>query len=169
MSCSQNKTLLFFTASFPFGNKAETFIETEITYLAKNFEKVYIIPLYKESDFIRQVPENCIVMDVLCKPVKKSEKIRLMFKNPLISARIILSEMSDKGLMRVYRNKRLIIDLLIHQIRNANLIKNSFPKELLLNALIYDYWFENSTLALSILKRKGRIAQLVVRGHAFDI
>jgi glycosyltransferase involved in cell wall biosynthesis len=37
------------------------------------------------------------------------------------------------------------------------------------NALFYDYWFENSTLALAILRAYGRISVAVARTHGFDL
>ena len=37
--------LVLFTASFPFGSK-ETYLETEIYYLAKGFDSVEIYPHY---------------------------------------------------------------------------------------------------------------------------
>lgn len=169
MPCFQNKILLFFTASFPYGNKAETFIETEIVYLASAFEKIYIVPFYKESEFVRPLPGNCEILDFLCNPISKSEKVLLLIKNPLISAKIIINEISDKGFGSILKNKRVVLDILVHQIRNARLITKKIPVELLKRALIYDYWFENSTLTLSILKSKHKIKGFISRGHAFDI
>ncbi|MFA7272773.1 MAG: glycosyltransferase [Crocinitomicaceae bacterium] len=55
-------TLVLFTASFPYGKK-ETYLETEIIYLSKSFNKVEIFPHYYNNKDIscRIVPENVIV------------------------------------------------------------------------------------------------------------
>lgn len=58
-----NKTLLLLTVSFPYGN-AETFLETEIKYHTEVFESVIIVPLRKENHILRELPINCIVLDV---------------------------------------------------------------------------------------------------------
>ena len=39
----------------------------------------------------------------------------------------------------------------------------------LASAIFYDYWFENSTLALALLRRSGEIRTAVSRAHRFDI
>ena len=37
------KQLIFFTESFPYG-KGESFIENEIEYLSREFDRIYILP-----------------------------------------------------------------------------------------------------------------------------
>lgn len=55
--------LIFLTDMFPFGIK-ETFIENEITYLAEEFDKIYVLPLGLTIDtsFIRPLPQNVEVV-----------------------------------------------------------------------------------------------------------
>lgn len=53
--------LYVFTAIFPFGEGIEVFLEEEIEYLSKSFEKVIIVPFSGSGkDGMRSVPSNCV-------------------------------------------------------------------------------------------------------------
>ena len=54
------KQLIFFTESFPYG-KGESFIENEIEYLSREFDRIYILPKNSSTQEKRSLPENCIV------------------------------------------------------------------------------------------------------------
>ena len=56
MTGKKSENLCFFTSSFPYGY-GETFIESEITYLAQSFKKIYLFPLCKK-DHLRKLPDN---------------------------------------------------------------------------------------------------------------
>ena len=58
-----SKTLFLFTASYPFGN-GETFIENEISFLNKRFEKILILPYNSNFSTQRAVPENVEIVDI---------------------------------------------------------------------------------------------------------
>ena len=47
MTGKKSENLCFFTSSFPYGY-GETFIESEINYLAQSFNKIYLFPLCKK-------------------------------------------------------------------------------------------------------------------------
>ena len=52
--------LLLFTSSFPFG-EYEAYLETEIIFLAKKFDKITIYPFfYKDKNMeMRKIPLDC--------------------------------------------------------------------------------------------------------------
>ena len=54
------KQLIFFTESFPYG-KGESFIENEIEYLSREFDRIYILPKTSSTQEQRSLPANCIV------------------------------------------------------------------------------------------------------------
>lgn len=167
---SNNNTLCFFTASYPYGIKSETFIEAEMKYHSEAFKKVYIIPQYKESNFIREVQENVEILDFLTKePITKKNKVAAGFWSPLLSIKIILSEISAKGLRVFVKNFKIFIDILLTQLCVAKKIENHLLHRLPPNSIFYDFWFENSTLALSILKHKKLINGFVTKAHGFDV
>jgi glycosyltransferase involved in cell wall biosynthesis len=55
------------------------------------------------------------------------------------------------------------------EARKAALLDRQVREEELDRALFYDYWFENSTLALALLRSQGRIRGFVCRAHGFDL
>lgn len=169
MNISNSTSLYFFTASFPYGIKTETFIETEIRYHARAFKKIYIIPLHKESDFIRQVPENAEILDFLIEyNITKKNKLLAGFFNPILSAQILISEISSKGFFNFIKNKKVFLDVLFTQLCLAQKIESKIA-DLPQKHLFYDFWFENSTLALAILKHKKIIKGFVAKAHGFDV
>ena len=74
----KDRTLHLFTAKFPFGNKSETFLETEVHYLSNSFDKIIIYPSTKEKS-IRTLPENFVVNDLFCSlDISKKDKLKLL-------------------------------------------------------------------------------------------
>ena len=71
------KRLILFTSGFPFGN-GESFLETEIDYLSKSFDKILIYCPKSTSNIIRTVPENCFVNTFTTK-MSRIEKLRAFF------------------------------------------------------------------------------------------
>lgn len=165
---SFNKTIFLFTAEYPYGNKSETFLETEINYLAKGFKNVCIVPS-KKSKYKRDVPSNVIVIDNYSNlTFTKSDKLLNLFKNPSLFLAIFYSEIQNKGLKKVIRNFKELLDhftqqlIIATQIENDNSINHK-------DAILYDYWFCNLTLALAILKNKNPDFKLLSRAHGYDL
>lgn len=168
--CSSNKTLFFFTSSFPYGNKAETFIETEIKYLAAGFDKVIIFPSAIESNHIRPVPVNVELNNSLIQiPQARKNKILITLKWVCTFFSVIISEVSAKGFGNVIRHLKTYLDVFSTQAAKADIISNILQSYNAKNIVFYDYWFENSTLALAALKKKNIINDFICRGHGFDI
>jgi len=163
-----NKTLLFFTAEFPYGNKSETFIETEILYLSQNFHRVIVFPTVK-SKILRKVPDN-VVVDNSCVNVvlSKKEKIKLLIFHFLTFSILLFSEIRSRGLMKVFRGKKILIDYIAGQLKYVDTLKPVL-KEYGLNHIFYTYWFCDKLLALTLLKRKHRNMKLVSRVYGFDL
>ena len=57
------KTLVIFTSYYPF-NLYETYLEIEVPYLAKVFDKIYIISNESDTTFNRETPANVKVFSV---------------------------------------------------------------------------------------------------------
>ena len=51
------KQLIFFTESFPYG-KGESFIENEIEYLSREFDRIYILPKTSSTQEQRSLPRS---------------------------------------------------------------------------------------------------------------
>lgn len=164
----ESRTLHLFTAEFPNGNKSETFLETEILFLSKEFDKVIIYPSVKKGDTVRNVPNNVYINSILRnRTFNKKEKIILLLKKSGTSRKIIFSEIKDKGLKQVFKGRKQLLDYLSQQMLRSVILEKELMFEK--NASYYDYWFLNSLLALTILKKKGLINKINARGHRFDI
>lgn len=163
-----NKTLFLFTAEYPYGNKSETFLETEIKYLSEGFKEVYIIPS-KKCERKRTVPENVFVLDEYANlEFTKKEKIISLFRHPRSLFSALSSEFRAKGILKTISHLKFLIDYFSQQSLIANTLqKNScfFEK----NVVLYDYWFCNFTLALSILKFNKTSVKFITRAHGYDL
>tara|TARA_B110000908_G_C10243847_1_gene447643 strand:+ start:1066 stop:2292 length:1227 start_codon:yes stop_codon:yes gene_type:complete len=163
----KNKTLHLFTAKFPFGNKSETFLDTEVTYLSKAFDKVIIYPSSKKSTQ-RDLPSNFTVNDLFCSiNLTKKQKLKLIFKTLATALSLLLSHSKNVGVKATFKHRKTLLEIISQQLFKLE----SFNKNVGFNQedLYYDYWFENSTLMLSMAHKKGLIKTAISRGHGFDI
>jgi glycosyltransferase involved in cell wall biosynthesis len=60
-----SRSLAIFSAGFPFGN-GETFLETELPFLAKTFDRMTLFPA-NTSGALRSIPPNAIVSDIVAR------------------------------------------------------------------------------------------------------
>lgn len=162
------KKLVLFTAEFPFGNKSETFLETEIPFLAKYFDQITIVPSHASTS-IRDLPKNIIINRALADAdYSRSEKIKILFANLFLVIRILFSECKIKGFGTIITNIKHYFDTIGMQLIKADII-SGMHKYKNREMVMYDYWFQNSTLALAVLKEKNIIRNFISRGHGYDI
>ena len=164
--------LLFVTELYPFGH-GETFIENEIQYLSKGFEKVFIYAanLRKNNDeSMRPLPRNVHVyrpkrnplhplrLEGICKPIVWREMQRIRPRNYFFR-----KLNSCLYYIQKVRENTAEIDDFINQYQ-----LNQFKK-----MIIYSYWL--STIGMTsinlcdALKKRGIDAKLVSRCHGFDL
>lgn len=168
MQCA-NKTLVLFTSQYPYGLVSETYLETEIIYLAQKFEKIYILPS-TTSDEYRSTPRNVeIVTEFSDLTFSKSQKIKLLFFNLFSVYSVLISEIKDKGLSTCFKNKSVLLDYLGTQLGHKSRIKGFVSKQDATKTVFYDYWFCNNTLALALIKNKNKNIKFVARAHGFDL
>ena len=68
-----------------------------------------------------------------------------------------------------YLASRSYLDILARNVLKRRSLARFVAERGLGSAIFYDYWFENSTLALALLRRSGEIRTAVSRAHRFDI
>ena len=68
--------LYLFTEKFPYG-KQEVFLENELPFLSEKFEKVIIVPLYKQDD-LQKTPCNVEVWKPILSFNPKNKKKLLL-------------------------------------------------------------------------------------------
>lgn len=163
-----NKDLLLFTGEFPYGKKGEPFLNTEIWYLAKEFRYIYIFPR-KNGTFIRELPKNVIIRDDLTN-ISVSNK-DLLF-NILHFFKLIFNEINSVSTLEKYLKN---IKTFAYLYKEASSLKNEIEKFLLSknlnkeNIVAYTYWFDNSLLANTLLKKYLKPKTLISRVHGFDL
>ena len=160
MTSKNNTTLLFFTHSFPFG-KQESFIETEIAYLSKNFDEVIIIPfVYGETSEQRSTPPNVQIL----KPILNETSLFTIFLKGIFNTTHIspfLKELRFKNLPHLFK-------IFKHTIIARFLASHPDIKKLLNknNAVSYFYWGVNWSHTLAFMNPKMKT---VVRFHRYDL
>jgi colanic acid/amylovoran biosynthesis glycosyltransferase len=159
--------LYFFTAHYPFGT-GETFIETEIQYLAPRFESIVVIPHGRPVNRIqRSVPANVIVAE----PIFPRSRIYAFFlelfnMSPIV---FIIKELFNqiragrqrefwKVLTEGFRIRRLLAYPLINQIR--------FKKHF--SVVFYFYWGYKSASIIPFLNSEDQ-KKTIVRFHRGDL
>ena len=68
------------------------------------------------------------------------------------------------------RRPRIHLDILarnVLKLRDLSALLDDRPG--LRDAVFYDYWFENSTLALALARRRGIVRAAACRAHGFDL
>lgn len=152
------KRLFLFTATFPFGT-AETFLETEITYLAKSFIKVTIIPLTGQGN-TRVVPKNCEVLNPIIKSKSKQYLYGLLFGKSLP---LFITDFFSK---KVYCSINRIKQWFIAYVLTNNLLHNKsiklLIKDLTYSDIVYFYWGKGGCYLSPYLKNK---VKMVARFH----
>src|SRR5574344_1737811 len=186
---AQQKKIVLLTNTYPYGT-GETFLHEEIGYLAKEFSRVYIYPLYlthgveqKSEDSQphnhiiaahREVPSNIIIMRPLLKCDHKSIT-GLLFYGLLNFAPLhdIFKEFFKKRVWKNIKRFRIFVSYALMQraiIGNRRVLKemSGYLKEN--DSLLYCYWGDKSAMILPYLKRQmGIKAPFVVRFHGSDI
>ena len=112
-----NKTLILFTADYPFGS-GETFLETEIKFLAESFDKVVIVSQNSKGLQTRTVPSNCELRRINLS-ISRSQKLKsllnvinLLFWEEKRIIKTIYDQKFSKGifstmLISLYRAKKV--------------------------------------------------------------
>jgi len=129
--------LYFFTATFPYG-QAETFIETEIIYLSKSFNKITLIPLFGNTAVRRAVPANCEVLDPVIRNKWQHYFIGLF---SIISLQLFMKEFFTK---KVYKNAARLKTFFIGYCTTNNLLQSKSLRKIVNEAkpedVFYFYW-----------------------------
>lgn len=129
------KTLVCFTASYPYGNK-ETYFDTELSYLVKEYCKIVIIPTYNPyGESRREVPKNVHVYPVVLKQGYKG------FIDFIFNFRLHKYLFRDFFEKRIYLSsgklKKWFIALRDYGTSLRYFLKCNFSPE---DTILYSYW-----------------------------
>lgn len=144
------KTLYFFTYSFPYNKKSETYINNEFVYLSSKFEKIIIIPLVSQTKEIISLPENCIAS----KPIIKSKFHHYFFG--LFGFKTFSFYLKEFITNKVYGSRVKLLSL-ISDYCTTNIVLNSKIFKQIINEstnddVFYFYWGKGSVNSLVFLQ-----------------
>jgi len=156
----KTNTIICFTASFPYGKK-ETYFETELAYLSKNFDQVIIIPQYNPSGSSKQrtVPENVTVY-----PPSTPQGLLRVWKGVFNTAPVwffIADLFKQKAFLHKGRLLKWVNAMLVFRssYESTKAILSNYP-----DALLYTYWAEAPLFITAAVRDYRKI----VRMHGVD-
>ena len=168
-----NQTLILFTSNFPFGS-GETFLETELPYLARSFSKVFIIPTQGTlNEHCRPIPENCSVDTSLLQKKKTETDFKRVVSKFFTSLFFFKFYRDLSGVLSKGVNKSTI-DRLLTFSRDAVWAKR------LVNQLIetkgldrkktitYTYWCSGSTFGATLNHYSIPVISRIHRGDLYE-
>lgn len=165
------KKLIFVTSKYPFG-LAETFIENEIKYLSKSFDKVFVYAKdANSSDKKRPVPENVTVFAANAKEVSKSDYLPCLIK-PIVVKEIFKNCLCGNVPAKIM-DCWFFYASFLNKIKNLNKFLNICDIKPEDEVTIYSYWLSSIGMcALNIkymLNKHGKKFKCVARCHGFDV
>lgn len=161
--------LFFFTAEYPYGNVSETFIENEIQFLAEAFSEVIIIPTSKSNDKMRPLPLNVKVSNIFVEN-EKYNRIRIFIKYFRKIIFCFFSEFLTQGnFLNYIKNWKYYLDFILIQANKYQYLNNFLKHKVETNDVFYDFWYANSSLALSFLRKDGLKNKIIIRTHRYDL
>ena len=157
------KKLVLVTAHFPYGS-SETFLESELPILAKNFEQIEILtfPIKGEK---RNIPANCTVIDILIK--ESTLSAFLVILSPIFWKELFTIHLRYHKKISIGILKTMLISL-IRAKKIASFINLKIQHKQ--DYIYYSYWCDDTALALAILnKENNNLLKTVTRSHGWDV
>jgi glycosyltransferase involved in cell wall biosynthesis len=158
-------TLNLFTQRFPYRG-GETFLETEIHYLAEAFEKVYIFSLEKGTEYTIRLPENVFVKEI---PQQAGEPLRkLVLKHFwILTGYFLRAFIRSKHRFKYITQFSYNWNHLMGILNLSNSVTLHF-KNCVEPQVYYSYWFNEWASALAICRQKGIKGKYIIRAHGYD-
>ncbi|MCB0489355.1 MAG: glycosyltransferase [Cyclobacteriaceae bacterium] len=158
-----SKTLVVLTIDYP-----DPLLDKELPYLAAAFDKVYVLYAIETSN--RELAFKNI------KPVKLFQNpdfpktFRLVLKHFRFVVSVYLYTIIRKGNLSFYlKHYKSFIGYLLIEAERIQPLLRYISENKLNDAIFYDYWLVDSTLALIALKKRGVIKKAISRTHGFDL
>ena len=163
--------LILFTTNFPLGS-SEQFLECEILYLSRNFERITIIPLTDSGKpQPRSLPSNAAWLPPLISfPI--TFKIRLFFQ-ALLNMAPVKPFLADFFKNKVFlKRSRFMHWLSACSVARAALASTPYKKikEIVTSTTIfYFYWGDKSSALVPFLKNQFPGNKYIARFHGTDL
>ncbi len=181
------ETLLFITDRYPYGI-SEAFIENEVEFLSKRFDRVIILPsaLCVNPINPRKVPDNFLVLPPANKDdlyyggrPSKWKRITWSIKNILpwtlksLVSKLFWSEICDLISSNSFNYSKLkaLIRTVAPIERNVYHFRNKLSNHITENDAIYvySYWLNPMLLTIDKLLPQHRPVKIIARAHGYDL
>jgi glycosyltransferase involved in cell wall biosynthesis len=160
--------LYLLTAEFPFGS-GEAFIGNEIHFLSKEFNRVVIICGVKNPSSQRLIPENVEIKAINYDYTFSLLEIIVSIFSLRLIIEFILMLFFYKKLPKFGRLKTAVTSN-ANTIRLKKLYSNEiFNSNLKTKKYLYSFWFNDSTHAISLMKKENPDLKVFSRAHRWDL
>lgn len=163
------RKLVILLDNYPYG-KGEEFFETEIEYLAKEFNEIKLISLSLDSKMTRKLPRGVTVIkhDVRMNYLKKAISLRFLFSKDLFEEIKCIKQNYDiKISFGVI--KTILSYITIGNELYKTLAKNLNSKNPSEQTYLYSYWMNQGAFAIAKYKKKNVDATALCRAHGYDL
>ena len=157
--------LVLFARRFPYGEAA---LRGELEVTAPRFRRVFVIPS-QPGGAAAEMPPNAAVVDLgWSAGWSRAEKLRALGSRSAL--KVLGRTLRRRSNWRPYaEHAPTYLDILATNLLKARSLRAWVEENGLADAVFYDYWFENSTLALAVLRDLGAIRCALSRAHGFDV
>jgi glycosyltransferase involved in cell wall biosynthesis len=157
--------LIIFTGGFPYGS-GETFLETEVIYLAQGFDQVHFVAVNPSNSTPRNLPDNCTAEGLF---------ISLGVLQKIASLRYLVSPLfwQEYTIIRQTYKQRIsrgIVKTMLISLYNAEQVRKHAEKLITgKQQIFYSYWCDDAALGLAMMKEKFPQPTTVCRAHGWDV
>lgn len=159
--------LVLFTGGFPYDSH-ESVLRSEVAVTARRFRRLFVVPSRRGCQSA-PLPVNASLVDLgWGDGWDRAAKMRALRSRTAVA--VAASALREPANWSSYvRGAKSYLDILAANLLKAESLSRWIARERLHDAIFYDYWFENTTLALAALRAAGVVRCAVSRAHRFDI
>ena len=160
--------LVLFTFGFPYDDQ-ESVLGPELQITADCYQRIFIVPRRIGARLTSTLPPNARVVALdWSQDWSRQEKIRALVCRGTL--KVLASTFSRASNWRTYlAGFRSYLDILAQGLLKAEVLGAWVAEQALEDAIFYDYWFENATLSLALMRDQQQVGVAVSRAHRFDI
>jgi N-acetyl sugar amidotransferase len=154
------KSLVLLTTQFP-----DPILDHEVPFLANAFDHVYILPEIPGGDS----PLPNVTVRNIFQPVDLRSPRTLLIKHFSGLMRPFLYSLRFANKTNYLRYYRSFVGHYLNEAAKIEPLRQFIRSNNLSDAIFYDYWMVDATLALAALKQEGFIKHTLSRVHGFDL
>ncbi len=164
---NSDSTLILFTSSFPFGN-GETFLESELPFLAESFGRIFIVSNNLSAEQTRQIPPNAKVVRY---PYTASSQSKMLALLNFLHLQNELKFMSRRGISRSKTNLSTLLTSYAKAHELNSFLENVVAENnIQLSQLsLYSYWMNDLAAGIAMFKHKNQQVKAFCRAHGWDV